>query len=252
MMKKTNKSKSHLFDVFVLILSVYVLTALLIQESMALDSETVLLLVYADTLVCGIFLIDFFVRLMKSESKAEFMKWGWIDLISSIPLIGPFRYGRIIRLIRIFRALRASRTIARSLFNSQTNSMLTLVFISSILMIILAAIAILQAEKGVGGANILNLKDAIWWSFVTITTVGYGDFYPVSFEGRIIASFVMTIGVGLFASLTGAIVANFFLKGDEAHDPREFTLLLEKIDGLHAEIIELKHEIQLQKDSIDS
>ncbi|KZL20935.1 pH-gated potassium channel KcsA [Pseudovibrio axinellae] len=222
----TSQANNHLFDLFILALSVYVIAALILQESMVLDTETIMLLIYADTAVCGVFFIEFLIRFIKADNKLAFIKWGWIDLIASIPMVDPLRYGRIIRLFRIIRALRASHSIIRYIFDRRTNSALTLVFISSLLMIILAAIAALQVEKSAEGANILHLKDAIWWAFVTVTTVGYGDFYPVTLEGRIIAAFLMTVGVGLFASLTGTIVANFFRHSESEKDQVELQALL--------------------------
>jgi voltage-gated potassium channel len=79
----------------------------------------------------------------------------------------------------------------------------------AILMIIFSSIAILQVETD-PNSNIKNAEDAIWWSFVTITTVGYGDKFPVTTEGRIIAAFLMTVGVGLFGTFTG-FVASWFM-----------------------------------------
>ncbi|WP_082597152.1 potassium channel family protein [Pseudovibrio sp. POLY-S9] len=247
MNQRSLQTAPHLFDLFIVVLSIYVIAALLIQEAMQLDADTIILLIYADTVICGVFFIDFLVRFIKAERKGDFMKWGWIDLISSIPLVDPLRYGRIIRLFRIIRAIRASHTIVRHIFNKRTNSILTLVFISSILMVILAAVAILQVEKNMEGANILSLRDAIWWAFVTITTVGYGDFFPVSPVGRVIAAFLMTVGVGMFASLTGTIVANLFVNESEDAGNKDLQVLEAKLDALHAELTEMRREVSKQK-----
>ncbi|GHB19883.1 ion transporter [Pseudovibrio japonicus] len=240
-------TSNHLFDLFILALSIYVIAALVIQETMYLDQDTITLLIYADTAICGVFFIEFLVRFMRAEKKLAFLKWGWIDLLASIPLVDPLRYGRIIRLFRIIRALRASHTIVRYVFNKRTNSVLTLVLLSSTLMIILAAIAVLQVEKNIDGANILHLRDAVWWAFVTITTVGYGDFYPVSLEGRVIAAFLMTVGVGLFATLTGTIVANLFINVEEQKGNQELNVLETKLDALHVELAEMRRELQKQR-----
>lgn len=79
----------------------------------------------------------------------------------------------------------------------------------ALLMIIFSGIAILQVEKA-PTSNIKTAEDAIWWAYTTITTVGYGDKYPVTTEGRIIAMVLMTVGVGLFGTFT-AYVASFFV-----------------------------------------
>jgi voltage-gated potassium channel len=80
----------------------------------------------------------------------------------------------------------------------------------AVLLIIFSAIAILQVEND-PNSNIKTAEDAIWWAYVTITTVGYGDKFPVTTEGRIIAAMLMTAGVGLFGTFT-AYVASWFVK----------------------------------------
>jgi voltage-gated potassium channel len=90
---------------------------------------------------------------------------------------------------------------------------LTSVALISILMIIFSSIAILQFEKDIN-SNIKTAEDAIWWSYVTITTVGYGDKYPITTEGRIIGAILMTTGVGIFGTFT-ALVSSWFIQKNE-------------------------------------
>ena len=78
-----------------------------------------------------------------------------------------------------------------------------------ILLVIFSSIAILQVEDD-PTSNIKTAEDAIWWAYVTITTVGYGDKYPITTEGRLIAGILMTAGVGLFGTFT-AYVASWFV-----------------------------------------
>lgn len=79
-------------------------------------------------------------------------------------------------------------------------------------MVVFSSIAILQFET-LPNSNIKTAGDAIWWSYVTITTVGYGDKYPVTPEGRIIAAMLMTVGVGLFGTFT-AYISSWFVKAE--------------------------------------
>lgn len=205
------------FDIIIVILSIYVLVALLIDSVLILPTEVSRLLYIIDDLICVVFLYDFICRFMKAPSKLEFMKWGWIDLISSIPTFEYLRYGRLIRLFRLVRALRAFRSVkylTSHIFKTRTQGTFTTVSLIAILMIIFGSIAILQVERG-SECNIKTAEDAIWWSFVTITTVGYGDKYPITTEGRIIAAFMMVTGVGLFGTFTGFIAAWFM--GDKSN-----------------------------------
>ncbi|WP_256612984.1 potassium channel family protein [Vibrio ostreae] len=177
----------------------------------------------------------------------RFMKWGWIDLLSSIPMLDTFRYGRIVRVVqvlRILRAVRSTKFIIGFLFRNKMHGTFTLVSLVSILLVIFGAVAMLQLEKGMPGSNIHNATEAIWWAFVTITTVGYGDYYPVTFEGRIVAAVLMTGGVGLFGAFTG-FVASWFLEEDQEDQGKHIiNNLRDEIQDLKSNIAELKALIE--------
>jgi len=207
------KKEISLFNILILVLSVYVLISLAINSFLNLSDELSSLLNYIDNIICIIFLIDVINRFRKAENKLEFMKWGWIDLIASIPSVEFLRAGRIlrlIRLIRVFRALKSTKLIYEHINRNKKQSAITSVALISILMVIFSSIAILQFEKDVN-SNIKSAEDAIWWSFVTITTVGYGDKFPITTEGRIIGAILMTAGVGIFGTFT-ALVSSWFLE----------------------------------------
>jgi voltage-gated potassium channel len=210
------KKEIKLFNILILILSVYVLLSLLVSVIFELSEELNILLGYIDNFICIVFLVDFWIRFKKADNKLEFMKWGWIDLIASIPFLDLARAGRVIRLIRlvrVFRALKSTKLIYEHIAQNKKQSVLTSVALISILMIIFSSIAILQFEKDVN-SNIKTAEDAIWWSYVTITTVGYGDKYPITTEGRIIGAILMTTGVGIFGTFT-ALVSSWFIQKNE-------------------------------------
>jgi len=218
-MNNTNeKHNLRFFDIVIIVLSIYVLFALIIDSFFKLDPEVSKLLYLIDDLICVLFLYDFFYRFIKAPSKLKFLKWGWIDLISSIPTFEYLRYGRLIRLIRIFRVLRAFRSVkylTSHIFKTRTKGTFSTVSLISFLMLIFGSISILQVET-VPESNIKTAGDAIWWAFVTITTVGYGDRFPVTSAGRIIAAFLMITGVALFGTFTG-FVAAWFMDGDKSN-----------------------------------
>lgn len=204
---KENEQAFNLLNMAILILSVYVLGALLIDLSYELPSETSRLLNIIDFFICIIFLLEFIFRFIKSENKLSFMRLGWIDLISSIPTVDILRYGRLIRLIRLirlFRALKAFRLIYVYFVKERVKSAFASATIFAILVLIFSSIAVLQVEND-PNSNIKTAEDAIWWAYTTITTVGYGDKFPVTTEGRILAMILMTTGVGLFGVFTGFV-----------------------------------------------
>lgn len=208
----TKENQLGILNLIVFVLSVYVLLAILVDTIFVLPVETSILLNYIDNAICVFFFIEFCVRFFQAENKLKFMRWGWIDLISSIPAISYLRAGRVLRLIRLLRLIRAFRStqnFINHVFRNKAQGAFTSVAILAVLLIIFSSIAILQVEKD-PNSNIKSAEDAIWWSYVTITTVGYGDKFPVTTEGRCIAAILMTAGVGLFGTFT-AYVASWFV-----------------------------------------
>ena len=184
----------------------------MIDSLYILPRETSLLLQYIDNSICAFFFVEFCLRFSKAKSKLKFMRWGWIDLISCIPMIDFLRAGRlfrVIRLIRIVRAFKSVKHLIDHVFANKARGAFTSASIVAILLVIFSAIAILQVEND-PNSNIKTAEDSIWWAYVTITTVGYGDKFPVTTEGRIIAAVLMTAGVGLFGTFT-AFIASWFV-----------------------------------------
>jgi voltage-gated potassium channel len=226
-----------LLEVLTLIFSVYVLIALFIQATVKLSPDAVDILRWMDWFVCAVFLADFFVRFHRATSKPQFLKWGWIDFVSSLP-VNIFQVGRVVRIIRVFRILRAFRSMKNLLTFFLAHRKFTsfaAVAASSLCVMVFSAIAILNVEDS-PNANIKNTSDAFWWAYVTMTTVGYGDKYPLTTEGRIIACVLMTAGAGLFATLTGLIASTFLQSRSQESELKQLTeevrTLSQKIDAI--------------------
>lgn len=215
-MENKTETRLPLFQVIIIGLSIYVLGSLVVSTLFKPDPEVQKLLDMIDNAICFVFLADFLYRLYHAENKWKFMQWGWIDLISSIPTLDYFRAGRLLRLIRLLRILRAFRStkiLLDYVFKRKAYGAFTMVSLVAVLMLIFSSLAILQAETA-ENSNIKTAEDALWWAYTTITTVGYGDKYPVTTEGRAIAVLLMTVGVGLFGTFAG-FVASWFVKSRE-------------------------------------
>lgn len=224
---------------FVLGISVLAILLLIVATVLPLDPDTQKLLEYADTAVCLLFLIDFLITLARADRKLRYLvTWGWVDLLSSIPAVNVFRLGRLVRavrILRVLRALRSGRVIATFLLERRAESAFLAATLLSLLLLVLGSVAILQFERG-PDSNIHGPADAAWWTIVTLTTVGYGDRYPVTPEGRLVAVVLMVAGVGLFGALSG-FVASWFLAPAERRQVSE-------VDHLRHEIEELKREVE--------
>ncbi|HEY0081245.1 MAG TPA: potassium channel family protein, partial [Pyrinomonadaceae bacterium] len=144
---------------------------------------------------------------------------------------------RLVRILRILRAFRSTKLLLSFLFRNRSSSTFASVALISFVLVIFSSIAILNLED-VPESNIKTPADALWWAFVTITTVGYGDKFPVTVEGRLLAAVLMTAGVGLFGTFT-AYIASFFIEAEQhkeqadiQHLISEIRLLREKIEAM--------------------
>ena len=149
-----------------------------------------------------------------------FFTWGWIDLLSSIPIFDWMRLGRaarIVRVIRVIRGIKATRFLASLIFQNRTRNALLAGSFVAVVVIFSCSFAILQFE-GAHGGNITTAEDAVWWSICTVTTVGYGDLYPTSWEGRIVAFILMVTGASSFGALSGLIAGHFLQHEDDHQD----------------------------------
>lgn len=204
-------------SLIILILSLYVLISLVSTTFFNVSPEVQKILMQIDNFICIIFLIDFFYRFYKAPNKLKFLKWGWIDFISSIPFIDFLRVGRLLRLLRLLRILRAFKSvkhIAEHVYKDKSKGLLSTVAVIAFLMVLFSSVTILQVETA-PNSNIKTAEDALWWSYTTLTTVGYGDRYPVTTEGRLIAAVLMTTGVGLCGTFAGYIASILMSKKEE-------------------------------------
>jgi len=229
-----------IYELFMLGLCLLVLASLAVQTFCPLDESVVAILDYVDTAVCVVFLADFVGKLATAKSKWGYLKWGWIDLVSSIPTIGPLRWGRVARVARIFillRGVRSGKVLLEYILKRRAQSAFSAASLIALLLVVFASIAVLHFERE-ANSNIRTAEDALWWAVATITTVGYGDFYPVSTGGRIVAAVTMVAGLVLFGTFTG-LVASWFLSPGEKEQESELELIRKRLEAIerHLEAI---------------
>lgn len=157
------------------------------------DLETVVRLVSWTTWVA--FGADFLVRIVLAENRLRYVTRHWYDVI--LLLVPAFRPLRLLRMLGTLRVL--NRVFARRLAGRQA----AYVVCAAVLCVFLGALAVLDMERHSPDANITTYGDALWWAMVTSTTVGYGDFYPVTTGGRLVAVGLMIMGIALLGSVTG-------------------------------------------------
>ena len=213
----THRPRSELkntgYEIFIGILSILSILNLLLVYVLRSNHDLQTVLQVMNGLFSGIFLIDFIYRLATAPSRRSyfFRHFGWADLLASLPF-AQLKVLRIFRLSRVMRLLRrvGVRTVARSLIQDRANSALLTLLLMGILVLQFGSLTILYLEQNAPGANIRTASDALWYTIVTISTVGYGDQYPVTNAGRFVGSLLIIVGVGIFGTFTGYL-ANLFL-----------------------------------------
>ncbi|AAK79286.1 voltage-gated potassium channel [Clostridium acetobutylicum] len=190
---------------------------LIIELSVKLSNETLYIFDTIDNIILIIFTIDYFLRLYISKDKKKFFKENIIDLLSIIPFNSIFQGFRLLKISKLLKFTKLIKFLklfmAFSLLLRFKSHFTKFVKTNNFHYVIYTTIFVLiTGTIGMHLTEGLSLGNALWWSFVTITTVGYGDISPSTPFGRVIASILMLIGIGFLSMLTGTISTFFISK----------------------------------------
>ena len=256
------RKPSNAYNIFILVLTILSLAVMVVMLLPISDATFKLLSVY-DNLICVIFLIDFFLNLRGAAKKSDYFikERGWLDLLGSIPSLGLLtnfgkfagllRLARLSRLARITRLLRGEnkKTLVKDILDNRSRYAAFLTILLTILVLTVASVLVLQFESKSPDANITSGGDALWYSLVTITTVGYGDFYPVTAAGRITASFIMFMGVGIIGALASILAS--MLVGSSASPEEEAAEAAEPMLSVQEELKSVKEELAVVRQMLE-
>ncbi|AGK97364.1 potassium channel family protein [Clostridium pasteurianum] len=218
-----NSKLKRSYELSMALLSIIIIIMIILEYMNTLSLKETEIMDITDNVITIVFAIDYFTRLILSKNKKEFFKHNIIDLIAIIPFNSIFQVARILKITRlarltkifkVFRLLRVFVLLEKFKKNMddffKTNNFHYAVWIT-FTTVIIGAVGMYLAEGR-------SFTDSLWWSFVTVTTVGYGDISPSTTSGRIIAAILMLVGIGFLGILTGTI-STFFIKQEKEELP---------------------------------
>jgi voltage-gated potassium channel len=253
------KEHSNSYDIFILVLTVMSL-AVMVLLILPLSPETLQLLRVYDNAVCFIFLVDFFGNLAGARPKNAYLvgRRGWLDLLGSVPSFGFLPAAGLLRLFRISRLARISRLLRgqarerliKDVIDNRGQYAAFITILSAFMVLTVASVMVLQFESRSPDSNITTGGDALWWGLVTITTVGYGDYYPVTALGRLTGVFVMFAGVGIIGSLASILASVLVPPPKEQEASVEPATTVPADDVVASELAKLRVELAALRESL--
>lgn len=228
-------TKRVTYFIFITAVSLLSLTVSLLYYIIP-DPEISQVLRILDTLYAIVFFVDFVLRFRAVDDRKHYMlHWGWLDLFTSIPGIPALRIIRSLRVIFDVNRLMAvtPQEIEDQAKDRVAESVLFITVFIGLVVISVGSILIVWVEADAPGAEITSGSDAMWWSLVTVSTVGYGDEFPVTTAGRIIGVIMIVVGVALFTTLTSYLASTF--TGRDGRKQRDLQIEIARQNAAHME-----------------
>jgi voltage-gated potassium channel len=170
-----------------------------------------------ELLLTGVFVAEFALRLGAAHDRAQYVRGHWIDALALAPPVRALRVLRLLRLLRLVRAFAGFYRAAMHVQGLARHRGFAWLIVAWLSVMVVCSAFVYQAEHGVN--NLLSSPfDALWWGVSTLTTVGYGDTYPVTQEGRLGAMVLMLLGIGLFSAITATITSYFISQETPSRD----------------------------------
>jgi len=215
--EETDTTPGKIFDIFIQSLIVLSLISFSIETLPDLSENVKRLLKITEEIVVVIFTAEYLLRLFIADKKLQFVFsfYGLIDLFAILPFyvargidLRSVRIFRLFRLVRAFKMFRYSKAIQRfKIAFLEVKEELTLFLVATGFLLFITSVGIYYFENSAQPEQFKSIFHCLWWAIVTLTTVGYGDVYPVTVGGKIFTSFIVIIGLGIIAVPTGLVAS---------------------------------------------
>lgn len=219
--EETDTRAGRLFDLIIQSLIIFCIAIFAIETLPDLSAHSIQLLTYVETVLVGIFTIEYLLRLIVAKRKFGFVFsfWGIIDLLAILPFylmmfgldldLVFLRILRLFRLVRIIKLARYSKSITRILLAFKiAKEDLMLAFGATSIMLVVASFGIYIFENPMQPDKFSSVFHSLWWALATLTTVGYGEIYPITLGGKLFTGLVLMIGLGIVALPAGIIASS--------------------------------------------
>lgn len=219
--EETGTRSGLVFDLSIQLLIIASIVIFSLETLPNLNDRTVMVLSILESVCITVFAIEYLLRLFVAKRKLKFVfsLWGMIDLLAILPFF-LFAYGitlnliilrafRLLRLVRILKLGRYSKSLSRMVLAMKiAREDLLLALAATLIMLLVASFGIYQFENPVQPEKFSSVFESLWWALATLTTVGYGDIYPITLGGRIFTGFILMIGLGIVALPAGIIASS--------------------------------------------
>ena len=238
----------------IFILSIYVVIEVVVSymyES-AIPSNIARLLITIDTVICLLFLYDFFTGLFRSKNKIRYIEIHWIDFIGSIPAIGPLR---ALRFLKVLRVLRSTKMIFRFVYKRSSLDLFNLTLFALTLIVAVSSFSLFYLEEGIAdpdnmiGERLHGISDYVWWSIYTVIGVGYGDALPIAPEGKFIAVVLMLAGIAFVGMFIGLVVDHVIKDKEIKEQLDERQVQINRIEEKLDQLIKKKGDSDIEVDN---
>jgi voltage-gated potassium channel len=229
-----------------LVLSLAIVPLLVTPLVVELSPATETTLFTLDWIIWAVFALEYGIRLYLAPNRWQFIRRNVVDLaVVLIPFLRPLRMGRSFRLLRALRATQALLFLTRGARAGRivlTRHKLHYALLVSALAVIGGGLLVVSVEKGAAEANIKSVGEAVWWAVTTVTTVGYGDRFPVTPVGRGVAVVLMVLGIGLFGLLAASLASFFIAEREEDESKAQLAEINDRLERIEALLVQTPTE----------
>jgi voltage-gated potassium channel len=228
-------------EIPLLILSIAFIPTFLVPRLFSVSNNTEDSLDTVSYVIWAMFAMDLISKTVIAPNRLAYLKRHWFDVvIVALPFIRPLSIFRSVRGFQLFRLVRAVALLARmqhGFGQVLSRNGLRYILACAMVIVVVAAALVTTVEREASDTNIRTFSDGLWWAIVTVTTVGYGDRFPVTGVGRGIGVFLMVLGISLFGIVT-ASVASYFVSAQEHDHQARMEAKIDNLTALIAELVE--------------